>query len=287
METTSLRYFSETLTLMKQLFIGLLFCSFFPVFAQQSGNQGALLEEQQPDRVMIIPFRNYNYLSDADYELATANNKTMSEISTVFRHGLDLNLSAQISTVYDSYSILQDTSITSAAELRKIYSMVRYTYQKPVDYASGNVNTVATHRADLFGNQVPEEPKKGTIVRKEVEEEEEQEFLNAVIDRSDLLPQLANAYSVDYFIFINQMELKTNYKHCLDRATNNFEREVLVHYSIYDAFGRQLKGEAISVVLGSNDKRLEDIIGNYLPQITQNIKTSLDKQISAQMSAQE
>lgn len=272
---------------MKKLFVVTLLASFLPLFAQQDGSQGGLLEEKQPDRVMVIPFMSYNYLSDADYELATENRKNMSEISSIFRYGLDLNLSTQISTVYDSYSILQDTSLTSAAELRKIYSLVRYTYQRPVDFAEGKTEDVHTHSNDLFGTQEPEETRKSTLGKRSDEEETDREFLNAVVDRSDLLPNLAFIYNVQYFIFINQMELKTNYNHCLDRATNNFEREVLVHYSIYDAFGKQLKGDVISVVFGSNENRLKDIIGNYLPQITQGIKSSLDTQISAQMSAQE
>jgi len=254
---------------MKFLTFLLILFALHPISAQVAGGEGELITSSA-DKVMIIPFRSYNYLSDADYDLANANRLTASEISTRFRYGLDLSLAAQVGTIYDTYSILTDSAMSSAAELRRIYSSVSYKYQKPIDHTEGITDKKDSRNEDLFGRHIGE---------KTEEEADAKEYMNVLIRDPELLPHLANTYDVEYFIFINQFELLTNYEHCLDRSTNNFKRVIAVHYSIFDVNGNQMKGDVINVTFGSNDNNMNEIIGNYLPLITKGIKNELDRQV--------
>lgn len=246
-----------------------------PVWGQSGDSSGALIGNSG-DRVMIVPFRSYNYISDADYDLASANRLTMSDVSTQFRYGLDLSLTTKVSTHYNGYSILQDTLVSSAADLRRIYSGVSFKYQKSMDVTGEYGKQEDVVKEDLFGRHEEGEEKRSK------EKEEQREYMNAIIRDPGLIAHLAATYNVDYFIFINHFELKTDYETCLDRATNNFKRVIAVHYSIYDASGKQLKGDVIDVTFGSADTRMADILDNYISTITSGIAGALNNQLMVQ-----
>jgi hypothetical protein len=248
------------------------------VFAQQTGD-GQLLAPSS-ERVMIIPFNPNYYLSDADREIAEVNEKKAHETSAIFRHGLDLSLQAQVRNVFDTYSILYDTASAANADLMQLYSGITYKYQKPFDVGGENHAVEDTHQSDLFGmNQQTEEIPTKKQIKGQEEESGPKEYMNAVLRSPEVLTTFSARYAADYFVFINQFELKTNYATCLDRSANNFQREVLVHYSIYNSAGEQLKGSVLNVVFGSNDNRLDQIIGEYLPQITSGIQRELMGQV--------
>ncbi|MBC8045645.1 MAG: hypothetical protein H7Y00_02515 [Fimbriimonadaceae bacterium] len=65
-----------------------------------------------------------------------------------------------------------------------------------------------------------------------------------------------------------KIELITNYNHCLDLTANYFERKVVVHYSIYDASGKQLKGDAVTVTFSTGETSVDDIIAKNFPVIS-------------------
>ena len=84
-------------------------------------------------KVMIIPFNMYNYFSDADPELAQKNEKDVTDISTLFRYGLNYNISARVISAYDPYNILVDTTLQSGQDLNMIYASIKYQFEKPMD----------------------------------------------------------------------------------------------------------------------------------------------------------
>lgn len=234
-------------------------------------------------KVMIIPFNPFYYLSDADAELAAYNKKTQSEISTLFRYGLDMNVNARVITSYNAQSILMDTTVESAKDLQFIYSNISYKYEKPMDINGRDSMPAQIKETDLFGiNGPPPNEKKKLYNQTIVEDTVVKKYLNAVVNNTELFSALQQKYGADLFIFINQFELVTNYAHCLDRATNNFERKVLVHYSIYDATGRQLKGDAVSVTFPSNMNNLDAIIAEKFPLIGNYLRDALTTSITPQ-----
>lgn len=247
-----------------------------PVFSQINS---ATIPAQP--KVMIIPFNPFYYLSDADAELALYNKKSQNEISTLFRYGLDMNVNARILTVYNAQSILTDTSVQSAKDLQYIYSNISYKYEKPMDIHGKDSIPQQMEQTDLFGINSPAlNEKKKLSDKTKVEDTVVKKYLNAVVKNAELFPALQQKYGADIFIFINQFELITNYAHCLDRATNNFERSVLVHYSIYDVNGRQLKGDAVSVTFPSNMNNLDAIIAEKFPVIGEYLREALTTSIT-------
>ena len=75
----------------------LILCFAFTIVNGQNANSGALIgQDSNKHKVMIIPFDQYNYFSDADPELAEKNEKPVTDISRLFRYGLNYNISARV-----------------------------------------------------------------------------------------------------------------------------------------------------------------------------------------------
>lgn len=254
------------------------------IVAQNTGSDVNAVATQH--KVMIIPFNPYNYLSDADPELAGKNKKQPSEISTLFRYGLNYNISTRVITS-DAYNILTDSTIASQKDLQMIYAAVHYEYQKPLNaFAKDSAEEKSLAQKDIFGNGgAPEEKKEDKSIaisfKKEppIESTEQKRYLNAVVKNTDIFPALKEKYGTDLFLFINQFELITNYTHCLDRTQNFFERKVIVHYSIYNAAGKQLRGDAVEVTFSTSETNVDEIIGKNFPVIAEFLDQSIASSI--------
>lgn len=243
--------------------------------AQNAGGQ--LLGYDSVHKVMVIPFNQYNYFSDADRELAESNEMQASDISTMFRYGLNYNVSTRVIATDGAYNILTDTTVDSYRDLEMIYASVDYRFEKPLDInAPDTLSDRTIKQNDLFGRGVEEEKeeKKKLSLKKE-EEPKTEKYLNAHVTHPEIFPSLQQKYGTDLFLFINQFELVTNYNHCLDRSKNYFERKVLVHYSIYDANGNQLKGDAITVTFSSAETNVDAIIATQFPIIADYLSQSV------------
>ena len=235
---------------------------------------GELIGADSVQKVMIIPFNQYNYFSDAGNELAEKNEMSATDISTMFRYGLNYNISTRVIATDGAYNILTDTTVSSAKDLELIYASVTYQFEKPVDVTVPDTLTDRTiKQPDLFGmgeqEPVKEEKKKLIDVKKDDEEPKNEKYLNAHVTHPEIFPVLQQKYHTDIFLFINSFELVTNYNHCLDRSKNYFERKVVVHYSIYDANGKQLKGDAMTVTFSSQQTNVDEIIATQFPVIAE------------------
>lgn len=262
------------MTFHKQTLLLLSVLSSLIVAAQPTS--GELIGTDSVQRVMIIPFNAYNYFSDADNELAEKNELPSADISTLFRYGLNYNISARVIASDGAYNILTDTTVSSAKDLELIYASVNYRFEKPVDVTKPDTLTDRTvKQADLFGNggeePAKEEKKKLVDLKKDDEEPKNEKYLNAHVTHPEIFPVLQQKYHTDIFLFINSFELVTNYNHCLDRSKNYFERKVVVHYSIYDATGKQLKGDATTVTFSSQQTNVDEIIATQFPIIAETL----------------
>ena len=76
-------------------------------------------------------------------------------------------------------------------------------------------------------------------------------------------------------MFINQFEISTDYTSCLDRTKNDFVREFLVHYTIYDNQGQLIAGNKVRVPYISHVNDIEKIIKDNLNRMAERILADL------------
>ncbi len=211
---------------------------------------------------MIIPYNPYMYFSDADEEIAQASNKTPEEVRRMFRYGIAYDVSVRVLSEYDIKNLLYDTSRAVQRDLELIYKNISYVKrksprkdrdkadQKPDDIQSGETPIVQSLHVD--------------------------EYI-AVDAPKGLLQYLHERYGTDLFVFINQFNLVTKYKHCSDRTIKNFTREIVVHFSIYDKDGNYLYGDAVKVLFNRRTNHIDQIILHNFPVIADYIASHVPK----------
>ena len=100
-------------------------------------------------------------------------------------------------------------------------------------------------------------------------------YMKAVISKPGMLTELASKYHFDLFVFVTQMEIKTNYASCMDIANKIYKREVILHFTVYDKSGTLLVGNFAQSFFPSNSNNAYTISGNCFPQVAQGIIDSL------------
>ncbi len=241
------------------------------------GTTGFVPQQGDDSSVMIIPFSPHMYFSDADQELAKFNDKNVKEVRTLFRYGVNMNLNATILNQHRTRQMLSDTASDANADLSKIYQTITYFEDKPLqpEIAGDASEEVEEEKPRLFKSR----DRQAQQTTKVAKDETARRYMNVRINNPKMLPFLREKYGTDLFLFINQFNLVTNYEHCLDRATNTFEREFVVHYSIFDYTGKQIAGDAVHITFPSNSNNIMNLMKTNFPPLAQLVARTLPNNV--------
>jgi len=237
-----------------------------------------------PDRkqILVVPFDPYLYFSDADDEIAAKSNMHRTKVREVFRKRLNALLMAP---GYETIHLVGGQNKDTLTDLNKIYSSVNYNYQTAIT----NPNSVEAQQAKASAATTTSK-KSGNWMKNTVGSitgnssdpttqystpEDNGKYFGVNVRNPDFFNYFNEKYSIDYYIFINQFEVKTNYQNCLDRAALNYERTFTVHYSIFDANGKQIAGDKFKVHYNSNNCYVYQIVSDNVPKMAQKIINQL------------
>ena len=229
-----------------------------------------------PDRkqVLVIPFDPYLYFSDADDEIAARSNMPRNKIREVFRRRMNALLNAE---GYETIHLIGGRSKDSISDLNKIYGSVTYNYQQSITNPSSRY--VAQKEVAVSKNKswISKQKDKvaGTEDAKYELPQDNAKYFGVIVRNQDFYNYFSAKYSIDYYIFINQFEVKTNYENCLDRAALNYERTFTTHFSIFDATGKQIAGNSFKTHYNSNGNYIYQIVSDNIPKITERILSEL------------
>lgn len=225
-------------------------------------------------QILVIPFDPYLYFSDADDEIAAKSNIQRTKVREVFRRRLNTLLTHH---GYETIHLLGGRVKDSISDLNKIYSSVTYAYQASIN----NPNSMEAQQSQVqqtTGNT----GKKNNIIKNITGQntsyqtpEDNGKYFGVMVRNPDFFTYFNTKYGVDYYVFINQFEVKTNYQNCLDRAALNYERTFTVHYSIFDSTGKQIAGDKFKVHYNSNNCYVYQIVSDNIPKIAQKIINQL------------
>jgi len=222
---------------------------------------------EKPNAVMIIPFDPNMYFSDADDQLAKYNDKSIKEVRTLFRYGININVNAKILSLYQTRPLLTDTAKRAVEDLYAIYKGISYFQDKSMPLSEAEEKAYATEEKKKISGAVKSPESEGQTASSLNQPVVRHEYMNVKIHDKRMLLYLKEKYGTDVFVFLNQYNLVTNYEHCLDRATNTFERDIKVHFSILDYTGKQLAGDVAIVHFPSNSNDITEIMRDNFPVI--------------------
>jgi hypothetical protein len=206
------------------------------------------------------------HLSDSDPDIAIESQMEMPEMRKAFRDGLVKALNKNFAEVYDVKGTQSDFVIEADRDMDVIYHSLLF--ETDSTYPSKNPKKFAV---------------KDTITPKlkdAAKLKPEKHYINIGIADQTLSPDLSEKFKSDYFIFINELDIKTNFDDCLNLALKIYRRDLKVHYSIFDRHGKQVYGDVAVAHFESNANDVNEIIDKNFPQISDYILKSFSRAIN-------
>ncbi len=227
-------------------------------------------EQYQPKKILIIPYEQRMYLSDADHDISEYSDRSPEEIRAMFRMGLTEKLNAKLVTSYRTHSLLQDLQPEAMQDLDRIYGAIDYSF---------DTSYVILHpkpdSAEATGKWNEKKARKKELEKRTATGDVR--YMNVKILDPHLLTDLSKKYGADEFVFLSQAEIKTNAKDCIDFQGGIYQRDLKVHYSVYDKDGNQLYGDVAVVKFPSNSNEVGEIMEKNFPTLGSVIKEALSR----------
>lgn len=223
--------------------------------------------------VMLIPFDPRYYLSDADRDIVEQTKMDVKKIRSNFRQSADRHVQRYINRSYPCISLLNDTADALEETMYYVLGHTGYKYEKAIPLTPKDKTISESY---IQSKQTQKENYDSKVATGYIPVEEDAVYMHAVVPKAkDLFSELHEQYSADIFVFLTQLEIKTNYKDCLDIANKIYRREVMLHFSIYDWNGNLIAGSYATSYFPSDSNNMNSIIGQCFPQIAEYIASAL------------
>ncbi|QCR20904.1 LysM domain-containing protein [Pontibacter sp. SGAir0037] len=228
-------------------------------------------------RILVVPFDPYLYFSDADYEIARQSKIPRQNVRQVFRGRLDALMAPK---GYETIHLLGGVYRDSVSEMQSLYKSLHYSYQDNKESVFNKQPVVKEKEgSDLLVWAKRQKEKLGIKSPPVASSDAQNDSKHYGVEVKDpnFFSHFNSQYGIDYYVFINQFEVTTNYENCLDRAAMNYERSFLVHYSIYDSSGKLVSGNKVKVPYQSNMNDIHRIASDNLPSMARKVLADLPK----------
>jgi len=242
------------------LFLVLLYFSTSYVAQETTTGEALINEPITKNSVLVVPFESKMYISDIDRALATKNEMSFQEIKAAFRAALDREIFISLKEYYNPLSFYAIPPEESKKELAYIYNSIGYKYEVvPEEEVVEKQNTAKKLLMEnLFLNVV------SNVDNRE-------KYMNTNLSNDKLIINLNKKHQAKYYIFINELDIKRGANNVYQASEEQYLREIKVHYTIFDAEGKQFKGGAIKTRFPSGQNDVNKIIRVQFPLIAQRI----------------
>ena len=213
--------------------------------------------------VLVIPYMPAMHLSDADVDISQGSEMEIPEMRATLRRGIIKELNKDFAEVYNMNGMKNNFVKDDNDDIDALYHAVAF--------ERDSVYTLKDPARFAIKDTVP--PKKGAPKKPKPE----WQYINAKIYDEGLISELSKKYNTDYFIFLNEMDIKTHSEDCINLAMKIYRRDLKVHYTIFDRNGKQLYGDVAVSNFESNSNDVNEIMKKNFPGISAYILASLDK----------
>ncbi len=210
--------------------------------------------------IILIPYQPMMHLSDADADIAEHSKINVRQVRTLMRNALTENLVQHLREGFYVRMLTEAGTAKEKDDLNNFYDSENF-YLSSRDT---NARTSASASADS------ENPYFG-IFKKSSHPDYASSYMNVALSKPVLFKELSASYKAGYFLVLTQFEIKTHYNECIDIPNRVFRREFLVHFSVFDAGGKQTGGTAVSVDAGSDANNINKITGDVFPGLIEKV----------------
>ncbi|MDD2634389.1 MAG: hypothetical protein PHW82_02700 [Bacteroidales bacterium] len=233
-------------------------------------------------RILLVPFDSRIYYNDATEIIAQKTEETHDEIMMYFREQFNLQLYNALIDSCVVVNLLSDNTRQAQEDISDLYSIISYelrlAMQNAPEHPEDNKkrNFFQQKRYEKQQRKKLEEMEnshtrivKGEIVGKPQAVGEK--YLHIVFHQPEVLHQIAKRRNIDYFLFINQFDIKGNYRDPYLSGNSKAMRTVRAHFSLFNAEAEQVHGSfgMTEIPFNLNDKN--EISNLYFPEVIRQI----------------
>ena len=222
-------------------------------------------------RILLLPYNPKYYLSDADRDIAAQSNEAPQAFRKKFNEESDRKVFTEISKTATCVSLFEDTSAALIEDVSVMLGRTTFQYDTPT------IKEKVSLKKKVFKSDPNKDTYDSRTSTQYINEEQELKYMRATVTKPELLTELAAKYHFDLFVFITQMEFKTNYSSCTDLANKIYKREILLHFTVYDKDGKLIAGNFAKTYFPSNENNVNGIVSKQFPQLAQGIVNSFTK----------
>lgn len=215
--------------------------------------------------IMLIPFENRMYLSEIDVLIHQETKLSAKQIKAGMRDGLNEQLYKALKLKMGVVDLLEDTAKTKK-DLEKIYQYLSYQYQKVPDQTNYKAPVKEKEQKTIEKGQL------------NIETNSDQRFMNAKLKNASLVPYLSGKYKTDLFLFINELDIKS--QNDFSSGFNaNTPRKITVHYTVYTVDAKEINSGMAEVDMPSHVNSLAKISHTYFSQLADVISARIEKSL--------
>jgi hypothetical protein len=239
-------------------------------------------ETRQAGRIVLVPYKPNELLSDAETDLAEANHLDRSQVRDVIRLSMDASMFHQCQKHGPTVRLMVDSVKDGMNDLEAFYNSLSFHYVEPArkqaqaqrslfaKLAAGQSDDMAS----LAPNRTPAQGSDLSHGRLQTPDPTKRVYA-ATATNTNLFPYMAEKFQADYFLVVTQMEIKTRYQYCLDLANKNYEREFTVHYTLFDRAGTAMQSDFVTLFYPSANNAIDRVVKDNFGIIASTIANRL------------
>lgn len=251
------------LNIKRFVFLVCLFSSLLGV-SQEGVRNGGGTKKEITGKIMLVPYEPQMFMGDMGEKIYAETKWNFKQLAEYFRHQLDNQLKLKLQSIEAPVVTFYIDSAKTSKDLEYIYKSTSIAF-----------DLVDKPTAPTVENKKQSGIKNGQLV---VEMGSDKKFTNTKFTTHELIPFLSKKYQSQYFVFVNELDIKT-LTESYDLASDSYQREVTVHYTIVDASSKLIAAGAASARLSSKINDPKKIVSTAFTPIASFIAGKLSTAI--------
>ena len=261
---------------MRNLFFLVLLSISTHIFSQET-TKGDVSNNTNSNKgsVLIIPFEPKLYISDIDNQIAVKNEMNFQDIKAKFRAALDQNIFITLKNYFTPLSFYTLNEEEARTELSYIYNSIGYKYEvlevEVEDESQGKKFANKFKKKENNDEYVEASVQNGQVVS---QVDNREKYMKTVLSNDQLLTSLNKKYQAEYYIFINELDIKRGGDSQYTNSSKTQDRTIKVHYTIFNN-KEEVSSGAIITTFDENENDINKIIKSQFGIIAEKIVSKI------------
>jgi hypothetical protein len=267
---------------MKRLLLSIFLLSSIQVLYGQHktygvGEEGLLDKRGGLGSLVIIPFRDKMYMSDADDPIGRETGLNPGELMTKFRNSLLESLEKEMSKDWNITLINQEAELEEGFGLDFVQNSVAYRYVAvPGDVLQANDTTI--EKKDLKKQKAAKKEHNGIQEGQIVTRSNPGEmYMQMYMANDTLLDYLNHNTGSDYYLFLNEFDILHFISDPDKIASGGLKYQLKIHFSCVDKEGKVLVSGAATTLVDARTNNVYEIIHQGIPVLTKKLSKMIRK----------